>query len=324
MENQSQTDQSLIENPSSLFMLSAESNHFYQIGKLKSHNKREACSPCKSQIKRLIPKKKPKKSPPVAIQTSTDRSRDCLQNSIEIVKETQRLKSLCKEQEKELRSLRNTINCMDDELGQKENLVEDLKDQIYSIENSQEEWIGRTLKFQYLGQQIKRIGMNQSEDIIDCFDDIEVPEVSVSIRKKFIPTEEADSIVEYVEPEIEAEYYGFSFDNEEEIINDYDDEIIDFDHISDFGPLFNNTVYSDESPWHESRFPTPIEIDAAIRIQRFYKKRLELNHESLERNYQRSLIRSIEEWERGMDHVETDISQMYFGREGVRDVMIPP
>ena len=100
-------------------------------------------------------------------------------------------------------------------------------------------------------------------------------------------------------------------------------EIIDFDHISDLGSLFNNTVYADEPPWHELRFPTLIEIDAAIRIQRFYKKRLELNHESLERNYQRSLIRSIEEWERGMDHVETDISQMYFGREGVRDVMIP-
>ena len=46
-------------------------------------------------------------------------------------------------------------------------------------------WIGRTLKFQYLFEQMKRIGLQQSEDIFECFEDIEVPEVSVKIKNRF-------------------------------------------------------------------------------------------------------------------------------------------
>jgi len=59
---------------------------------------------------------------------------------------------------------------------------------------SKEEWIGRTLKFQYLFQQIEKIGLKQSEDIFDAFQDIEVPEVSIRIKDKFVPTSQTDNI----------------------------------------------------------------------------------------------------------------------------------
>ena len=58
----------------------------------------------------------------------------------------------------------------------------------------EEEWIGRTLKFQYLFQQIEKIGLKQSEDIFDAFQDIEVPEVSINIKDKFVPTSQTDNI----------------------------------------------------------------------------------------------------------------------------------
>ena len=311
MEDKSHRGHSPIEDPSSLFTLSAESNHRYQLGKLKSHNKREVCHPCKSPIKRMVPKKKPTNAPFVAMPTDPEEWEILRDIFSAKVKEAHRFKSLYNKQEKELKSLRNTINCMDDELDQKESLVEDLKDQIYSIENSEEEWIGRTLKFQYLSQQIKRIGLNQSEDIIDCFDDIEVPEVPISIRDKFIPTLETDN-TEYVNSEDEDEHYGFIQDNTEDIItedinHELLEEIISHNELprfQGFNVVCNyedTTVFPDgpELPWHESRFPTLLETSAATRIQRFYRKRLDRNH-------QRSLIRSIEEWERGMDHVETN------------------
>ena len=284
MENQSQTDQPLIEDPSSLFTLSAESNHRYQLGKLKSHNKREVCFPCKSPIKRLIPKKKLTKSPPAAIQISTGKSRDCLQDFIETVKETHRLKYLCKKHEEKIESLRKMNYDMEVEAYQNNDLVDRLKGEILSLKRSEEEWIGRTLKFQYLSQQIKRIGLNQSEDIIDCFDDIEVPEVPISIRDKFIPTLETDN-TEYVDPEYEDEHYGFIQDNIEDIIT----EDINLELLRGIYTVFPD---GPELPWHESRYPTLLETSAATRIQRFYRNRFNTNYNI------------IEDWDEGIDHPE--------------------
>ena len=75
------------------------------------------------------------------------------------------------------------------------------------------------IKKQYLAKQIKRVGISQSVDIVDCFDDIEVPEVPISIRDKFIPTLETDN-TEYVNSEDEDEHYGFIQDNTEDIITE--------------------------------------------------------------------------------------------------------
>ena len=293
-----------IEDPGSLFTLSAESNHRHQLGKLKSHNKRDTCHPCKSPSKRMVPKKKPTNAPFVAMPTDPEEWEILRDIFTAKVKEAHRFKSLYNKQEKELKSLRNTINCMDDELDQKESLVDDLKDQIYSIENSEEEWIGRTLKFQYLSQQIKRVGMNQSEDIIDCFDDIEVPEVPISIRDKFIPTLETDN-TEYVNSEDEDEHYGFIQDNTEDIItedinHELLEEIISHNELPRFqgfnvvSNYEDTTVFPDgpELPWYESRYPTLLEISSATRIQRFYRNRFNTNNNI------------IEDWDEGIDHPE--------------------
>jgi len=112
-----------------------------------------------------------------------------------------------------------------------------------------EEWIGRTLKFQYLFTQMKKIGLKQSEDIFDCFEDIEVPEVSIRIRDKFIPTaqtdnidyeegfyEDSDETITEDDPDIIGEYIE-QMDGE---INIIDNQIIDW--INNTPELLNSTI----------------------------------------------------------------------------------
>lgn len=82
-------------------------------------------------------------------------------------------------------------------------------------ENKQ--WIGRTLKFQYLFQQMNKIGLKQSNDIFECFEDIEVPDVSIHIKDQFIPTQQTDNI-DYDEDEFINEEEG---EEDPDIIGDY-------------------------------------------------------------------------------------------------------
>ena len=76
------------------------------------------------------------------------------------------------------------------------NLLNDynyINDKLKETKKTIIDWIGRTLKFEYLFKQMKKIGLKQSGDIFECFEDIEVPEVSIDIRDKFIPTEQTDN-----------------------------------------------------------------------------------------------------------------------------------
>jgi hypothetical protein len=75
---------------------------------------------------------------------------------------------------------------------------------VSGLQYSREEWIGRTLKFQYLFQQMEKIGLKQSDDIFDTFQDIEVPEVSIDIKDKFVPTAQTDNI-DWSEEEVDEE-----------------------------------------------------------------------------------------------------------------------
>ena len=129
---------------------------------------------------------------------------------------------------------------IDDQFNKNENLYEynqDLLKNIYKfkknkekINKEKEEWIGRTLKFQYLFIQMKKIGLKQSEDIFECFEDIEVPEVSIRIRDKFIPTAQTDNI-DYEE--------GFYEDSDDETISEEDPDIIG-EYINDMNREINN------------------------------------------------------------------------------------
>jgi len=90
------------------------------------------------------------------------------------------------------------------------------KNALFSLKSSEKEWIGRTLKFQYLFEQMGRIGIQQSEDIFDCFRDIEVPEVSVAIKDEFVTTTATDNI-DFVDEESD-------FDDEPPSLTDDEDE----------------------------------------------------------------------------------------------------
>lgn len=120
-----------------------------------------------------------------------------------------------------------------------------------------EEWIGRTLKFQYLFNQMKKIGLKQSEDIFDCFEDIEVPEVSIHIRDKFIPTAQTDNI-DYEE--------GFYQEDDDETITDDDPEIIG-EYIEQMESEIDN-IDRQIRDWINN---TPELLNSTITIQRYMR-----------------------------------------------------
>lgn len=55
---------------------------------------------------------------------------------------------------------------------------------------SREDWVGRSLKFHYLFQEMDKIGLQQSEYIFDAYKDIEIPldEIPIHLKERFIPT----------------------------------------------------------------------------------------------------------------------------------------
>tara|TARA_B100000963_G_scaffold338450_1_gene335324 strand:- start:95 stop:988 length:894 start_codon:yes stop_codon:yes gene_type:complete len=156
---------------------------------------------------------------------------------------------------------------IDDQFNKNENLYEynqDLLETIHKfqknkekINKEKEEWIGRTLKFQYLFIQMKKIGLKQSEDIFECFEDIEVPEVSIRIRDKFIPTAQTDNI-DYEE--------GFYEDSDDETISEEDPDIIG-EYINDMNREINN-IDNQIRDWINN---TPELFNSTITIQRYFR-----------------------------------------------------
>ena len=379
-EQSTETPPETEENPNSLFMLVMTSHHDYELRKIRSREKRTAYTPKPSPIKRKIPKKKPIKIQS-SISTQTSECPAIFQELDEKTNEIRHLKRTFKKQERKIESYLELINEQDDELFENDNLIDQLKEEIQSLKQSEKEWIGRTLRFQYLGQQIKRIGIKQSEDIVDCFEDIEVPEQPLSVQNEYIPTilsnvateeDEDGGIDEGIDEGIDDRYdtddsgefitvrdingYGELVRLFNSIDNAYGSDLSSFmngfldnditsleslreyflefqagnrmsilirspqllpwlseenkhamiDWYEDDGGWVGSRVarYEDTSiiefdsdtnlPWYESRFPTPLETDAAIRIQRFYKVRFEKNNNT---NYG-----TVEDWDGGVDH----------------------
>ena len=89
-----------------------------------------------------------------------------------------------------IRTLANQVTKLDDEnIKLCENIeVILLKNRL--ITHSLEEWIGKSLKFHYLLKEIDKIGLQQSEYILDAYKDIDMPidEIPIHIRDKYIPT----------------------------------------------------------------------------------------------------------------------------------------
>lgn len=105
-------------------------------------------------------------------------------------KEIFRLNKFLNQKRERIKTLSDQLVKLDDEnIKLCENIeVILLKNRL--ITHSLEEWIGKSLKFHYLLKEIDKIGLQQSEYILDAYKDIDMPldEIPIHIRDKYIPT----------------------------------------------------------------------------------------------------------------------------------------
>lgn len=112
-------------------------------------------------------------------------------------------------------------------------------------EKDAEGWKSAALRYQYLFEQMNRVGLQQSEDIFECYKDIEVPNISVREKNKYVTTHLTGSeIIDEIEENViynDNEYdndidreimeritYAFNLNNVVDDINDnYDNDIED-------------------------------------------------------------------------------------------------
>ena len=85
-------------------------------------------------------------------------------------------------------------------------IIKDYENNLNRCLNDLEVWMEIGIKQNWLFEKMKLIGLQQSEDIFDCFEDIKMPEISTFIKEKFIPTDETSNI-DIVSSDEEEEYY---------------------------------------------------------------------------------------------------------------------
>ena len=61
-----------------------------------------------------------------------------------------------------------------------------------NIIEEKEKWMECSLKQNWLYEKIKNVGLQQSEYIFDCFQDINLPETTINQRERYIPTIETN------------------------------------------------------------------------------------------------------------------------------------
>ena len=84
-----------------------------------------------------------------------------------------------------------------------------LERHLNDAENRTEGWVGRTLKLKFLLDEIKKLGIlpeDHAEWVIPMVEDIDIPEVSHVLRKRFLPSHE-DAHMEFASEEEETEIY---------------------------------------------------------------------------------------------------------------------
>ena len=84
-----------------------------------------------------------------------------------------------------------------------------LEGNLNDAENRTEGWVGRTLKLKFLLDEIKKLGIlpeDHAEWVIPMVEDIEIPEVSQVLRRRFLPSYE-DAHLEFASEEEETELY---------------------------------------------------------------------------------------------------------------------
>lgn len=119
-------------------------------------------------------------------------------------------------------------------------------------EKDAEGWKSAALRYQYLFEQMDRVGLQQSQDIFECYKDIEFPNISVREKNKYVTTHLTGSeIIDEVEENV---IYG---DDEDDI--DTEIEILEImERITD---AFNvNHVIDDINNINDNDDPT-VDID---------------------------------------------------------------
>jgi hypothetical protein len=93
--------------------------------------------------------------------------------------------------ETELEDKEHNLKITDDRLNEFIDDNKSLKLKLALLIRSREDWIGRSLKFHYLFEEMNKIGLKQSDDIFEAYKDIEMPinEIPIQIRERYIPTE---------------------------------------------------------------------------------------------------------------------------------------
>ena len=104
--------------------------------------------------------------------------------------EIYKLKDSLNKKEEKLKNISKYLSKLDDEnIKLCENIeIILLKNRL--LTHSTEEWLGKALKFHYLFKEIDKIGLQQSEYIIDAYKDIHIPidEIPIHIKERYIPT----------------------------------------------------------------------------------------------------------------------------------------
>jgi len=138
------------------------------------HEKEWVPSRRKSRRPQRIPRSKEKKICSIDEQLIEER------------RKTNHYKGICKGLQDLLKTNQDIYN-LEKELYNIE--ITELRDKTVEIEKEKEVWIGLTLKLEWLTKEIKKIGgLRESQDIVDCFDSIHIPEVPIQIRNKYVPT----------------------------------------------------------------------------------------------------------------------------------------
>lgn len=83
-------------------------------------------------------------------------------------------------------------------------------------EKDAEGWKSAALRYQYLFEQMDRVGLQQSQDIFECYKDIEVPRISIREKNKYVTTHLTGSeIVDEIEENV---VYDDDIDTEIEVL----------------------------------------------------------------------------------------------------------
>lgn len=90
--------------------------------------------------------------------------------------------------------------------NQSKKIIKDYENNLNRCLNDLEMWMEIGIKQNWLFEKMKSVGLQQSEDIFECFEDIKIPETSTFIKEKYIPTDETSNI-DIVSSDEEEEYY---------------------------------------------------------------------------------------------------------------------